>query len=224
MNENEQLLNPVEQLRSSRYKNMICTYTDDIYVEASDYEENSEVIRQTILEPITNENLLDNIVRLGEVFSMLAMYDIDPNDADGINKTDCITTAKSIWRLFNPHTYSNLIFEPGHKISDSDIDIYNILLMSIGTGLPFHKFVAIKTSTEWIIMCSYTRLYTVKIIFTDDLIEDLNKLINGLSLTYNELFNTNIDYDKDSVLRITPGVYTNIPYTKLQSWINNYLE
>lgn len=223
MNEKEELLNPSERVRGSRHGNMICTYMDDIYIEASDYEENSKIIRQTILEPITNENVLDNIVKLGEVFNMLAMYNIDPNDADGINKTDCITTSKSIWMLFNPHIYSNITFEPGNRINNSDIDMYNILLMSIGTGLPFHKFVAIRTTTEWIIMCSYTRLYTVRFIFTDNLIKDLNNLINGSSSTYNELFNTNIDYDEGSVLRITPGIYSNVPHSKLQLWINNYL-
>jgi hypothetical protein len=96
------------------------------------------------------------------IFNALEMFNSGDYDIKGeaVNTTDCITTANNLWRLFNPKLLQTLMIDRDNLITPELFQgDTNICIVSIGGGLPYHKFVLVKTSDSWVILCSYAGTY-----------------------------------------------------------------
>lgn len=195
------------------------------YLRLSDYDSNIRVIDS--YDEISDRNILSYLQHLGGVFNALEMFNSgDYNSTgEGVNTTDCITTAKNLWKLFNPKLLQTLEINRDNLISprlfEGDM---NIAIADIGGGLPYHKFILIKTSDSWVILCSYAGEYTLRIIDVVDIVQQLNNLALGSSSEFNTLFQTDEarGTSRYAGLTIKSGVYNIPPVDKLKSWIKDY--
>jgi hypothetical protein len=137
------------------------------------------------------DTILQSTDSYGEI--SLEMFNSGDYDIKGeaVNTTDCITTANNLWRLFNPKLLQTLMIDRDNLITPELFQgDTNICIVSIGGGLPYHKFVLVKTSDSWVILCSYAGTYSLRILTLVDPVRQLNNLALGSAIEFNTLFQT----------------------------------
>ena len=198
-------------------------FRESNYLRLSNYDDNIKRIDD--FEEISEENLLEYLEHLGGIFNVLECFNSgDYNKDEAVNITDCNITANNIWKLFNPKVLETIVFDEYNLIDEKFFNSdANIFIIGIGGGLPYHKFIIIRTLIDYVILNAYAGEYTLKLAEISNPTEQLNNLIKGSSNEYNNLFQTNeARFDSSSTLRIRAGMYKIAPIEKLISWIDDY--
>lgn len=193
------------------------------YLRLSNYDDNIRKIDD--FGKISEDNFLEYLEHLGGIFNVLECFNSgDYNKDEAVNITDCNITANNIWKLFNPKVLDTIVFDEHELIYEQFFNSdANIFIIGIGGGLPYHKFIIIRTIETYMILNAYAGEYSLKLFEIPNPAEQLNNLLKGSSDEFNNLFRTNeARFDRSSTLRIRTGIFKSAPVDKLFSWIDDY--
>lgn len=102
------------------------------------------------LEYLDDNDLIGCLLQIGYAISIIGI-----NERDTFSCSDCITTAKSLTKLFNVELTAKR-FE--NEISGRFIMGSNYMMITY-QGCNFHYFVLLEYNNDWYILCSYAERY-----------------------------------------------------------------
>lgn len=174
----------------------IC-YRQHIYITSND-DISSDALIAT--ELINQGNFFGGLEHIGYAIALLVSD--DPNE--DYNSTDCITTAKSLTKLFLPITKPYKVFSGNHSEELKYLlSINNFVDVKVSV-LGYHRFILVKINNLWYMMGSYGELYTLRI----KQVDAYHILTNMNGEMYSKLFDDLVINDNYAILHISIGNYS----------------
>lgn len=173
---------------------------------------------ENTLSLIKDKDLPTFIIVLENLSSIITLLSDYPYKK--ILTTDCVPVARSISKLFNlPKPLIPLVSE--NKYLYEGNNIFHIVVEG-----NYHEAIVIKRMDGSCIVCSFALNYPLKVFChrNIDIFDYLLKMNHTANRRmFEQIFKINVTYYNRSPIRFSAAKIVNMPYDKLGSWIERYI-